>query len=163
MKRILVMRHAKSDWGAQYHSDSERPLNARGQRDGPLMAAFLNAHKSLPEIIISSPAQRAQSTAAFVAQERAFGGELRLDDRVYLASASMLMEVVQGLPDAVSMALLVGHNPSMEDLVELLCGGRVRMPTAAIASMQVFVPSWSEVRAGAATLQWLVRPKLLRK
>ena len=162
MKTILLMRHAKSDWGAQYATDFERPLNARGQRDAPVMAAFLASHKLLPELIISSPAQRARLTAQFVSKERTFSGELRFDRRIYLASPAMLLDVVQELPDEVETAMLVGHNPGMEDLVELLCNGNVRMPTAAIASLRLYADSWTEARKGAAHLQWLVKPKILR-
>jgi len=95
MKTILLMRHAKSDWGAQYDTDFDRPLNARGQRDAPIMAAFMASHKLLPELIVSSPAQRARTTAEFVARERAFTGEFLFDQRIYLASPAMLLEVIQ--------------------------------------------------------------------
>jgi phosphohistidine phosphatase len=162
MKTILLMRHAKSDWGPQYATDFDRPLNARGLRDAPQMAAFLASHKLLPDLIVSSPAQRAQMTAAFVAKERAFTGEMRLDVRIYLASAPMLMEVLRELPAAAERVLLTGHNPGMEDVGELLCGGAMRMPTAAIASLRLDVNVWRDVRAGGATLQWLVKPKILR-
>jgi len=162
MKTMLLMRHAKSDWGTQYATDFDRPLNARGQRDAPMMAAFLASHKLLPEIIVSSPAQRAKSTAEFVARERSFNGDLRFDERVYLASPSMLVDVIRDLPDAVETAMLVGHNPGMEDLLELLCGGNVRMPTAAVAGLRLYADSWRDVRAGDAYLQWLIKPKILR-
>ena len=162
MKRILLMRHAKSDWGAQYATDFERSLNARGQRDAPIMAAFMAAHNLLPELIVSSPAQRAKMTAEFVARERTFAGEFIFDQRIYLASPAMLLEVIQELPDAVETAMLVGHNPGMEDIIELLCGGVVRMPTAAIASLRLQGETWGQTQAGQATLQWLVKPKILR-
>lgn len=162
MKTILLMRHAKSDWGAQYDTDFERPLNARGQRDAPIMAAFMASHKLLPELIVSSPASRAKITAEFVARERKFEGRLLFDQRIYLASPAMLLEVIQELPDAVETAMLVGHNPGMEDIIGLLCGGVVRMPTAAIASLRLQEPTWAQVQANRATLQWLVKPKLLR-
>ncbi len=160
MKTLLLMRHAKSDWGAQYATDFDRPLNARGQRDAPIMAAFLASHKLLPALIVSSPAQRARMTAEFIVRERAFAGEFVLDQRIYLASAAMLLEVIQDLPEAAETAMLVGHNPGMEDVIELLCGGAVRMPTAAIASLRLPADSWAQ--AQRATLQWLVKPKILR-
>ena len=162
MKTVLLMRHAKSDWGAQYATDFERPLNARGQRDAPVMAAFLASHKLLPQIIVSSPAQRAKSTAEFVARERDFTGELRFDRRIYLASAPMLIDVIRELPDSAEKVMLVGHNPGMEDLLMLLCGGNVRMPTAAIAGLRLYADVWQDVSGGDAYLQWLIKPKLLR-
>jgi phosphohistidine phosphatase len=127
-----------------------------------MMAAFLASHKLLPDLIVSSPAQRAKMTATFVAKERAFTGEMRLDMRIYLASAPMLMEVLRELPAAADRVLLTGHNPGMEDAGEMLCGGAMRMPTAAIASLRLHTDDWRDVRAGGATLQWLVKPKILR-
>jgi phosphohistidine phosphatase len=162
MKTVLLMRHAKSDWGTQYATDLDRPLNARGQRDAPMMAAFLASHKLLPEIIISSPAQRARSTAETVASVRDFDGELIFDRRIYLASPDMLVEVIRELPDEVETAMLVGHNPGMEDMIMMLCGGNARMPTAAIAGLRMYAESWPEVRGGDAYLQWLIKPKILR-
>jgi phosphohistidine phosphatase len=162
MKTILLMRHAKSDWGAQYATDFERPLNARGQRDAPIMAAFLASHDLLPELIVSSPAERAKLTAETVAKERSFDGELRFDRRIYLASPDMLIEVIRELPEEVETAMLVGHNPGMEDLILRLCGGNVRMPTAAVAGLRMYADVWADVRGGDAYMQWLVKPKILR-
>jgi len=162
MKTLLLMRHAKSDWGEQYTSDLERPLNPRGLRDAPRMAAFLATQQPLPEIIVTSPARRARATAEYVAKERDFTGELVLDRRIYLATPSMLMEVIQNLPEEVERAMLVGHNPGTEDVIELLCGGNVRMPTAAIASLRLHVSQWADAHEGSAHLQWLIKPKILK-
>lgn len=162
MKTFVLMRHAKSDWGAQYESDFQRPLNARGLRDAPVMAAFLAQHNLLPEMIITSPAQRARMTADYVEREDVFTGELIEDNRIYLASATMLIDVIHDFPEAVDSALLVGHNPGIEDLIAALCGGTVRMPTAAVASLRLHADAWGDVQPGGAHLQWLVKPKILR-
>ena len=163
MKTILFMRHAKSAWGAQYHSDFERPLNARGQRDAPMMAAFLAQHHLLPQHIVSSPAQRARLTAEFIAREARFQGQLLLDQRIYLASPAMLLDVIRDLPESVEVAMLVGHNPGMEDIIQRLGGGAVRMPTAAIASMRLYADAWADAQENRAYLQWLIKPKMFRK
>ncbi|RUA17853.1 MAG: hypothetical protein DSY55_01340 [Clostridia bacterium] len=162
MKTIVLMRHAKSDWGAQYESDFQRPLNTRGLRDAPVMAAFLARHKLLPAMVVTSPAQRARVTADYVVREDMFSGELIEDDRIYLASATMLLDVVHDLPEAIDSVMLVGHNPGMEDLISTLSGGVVRMPTAAIASLRLHTDAWADVQPGSAHLQWLVKPKILR-
>ena len=162
MKTLLLMRHAKSDWGPQYATDFERPLNPRGRRDAPRMAAFLAQHNLLPQHIVSSPAARARLTAEIVAHESRFQGELILDRRIYLASPSMLLAVVQDLPESFDRVMLVGHNPGLEDVIQRLCGGRVRMPTAAIASLRLYASTWREVEPGQAHLQWLIKPKILR-
>ncbi len=162
MKTILFMRHAKSDWGAQYRSDFERPLSARGQRDAPIMAAFLARHNLMPDRIVSSPATRARLTAEFVAKEERFQGELAFDRRIYLASPNMLLAVIRELPEDADRVMLVGHNPGMEDIIELLGGGHVRMPTAAIASLRLYADRWVDAQPGEAHLQWLIKPKILR-
>ena len=162
MKTILFMRHAKSDWGAQYRSDFARPLSTRGQRDAPVMAAFLGQHDLMPERIVSSPAQRARLTAEFVAKDDRFQGQLGFDRRIYLASPNMLLAVIHDLPEDADSVMLVGHNPGMEDIIELLSGGNVRMPTAAIASLRLYADRWADVQPGEAYLQWLIKPKILR-
>jgi len=162
MKTLVLMRHAKSDWGAQYDSDFQRPLNARGLRDAPVMAAFLAQHNLLPEMVVTSPAQRARATADYVVREDMFLGELIEDNRIYLASATMLLDVIHDLPEASERIMLVGHNPGMEDLIAALGGGAVRMPTAAIASLRLYADTWADVQPGDAHLQWLVKPKILR-
>ncbi|HHB90801.1 MAG TPA: histidine phosphatase family protein [Anaerolineae bacterium] len=162
MKTILFMRHAKSDWGAQYRTDFERPLNKRGQRDAPMMAAFLAQHHLMPDLIVSSPAMRARLTAEYIARTDTFQGELAFDKRIYLASPGMLLTVIRELPEYPDTVMLVGHNPGMEDIIELLGGGRVRMPTAAIASMRLYADAWADVEEDGAHLQWLIKPKILR-
>jgi phosphohistidine phosphatase len=163
MKILQLMRHAKSAWGPQHRSDFERPLNARGQRDAPIMAAFLARRGLLPGRIVSSPAARARLTAEFVAHEASFEGGLEFDERIYLASPNMLLAVIRDLPDGVDRIMLVGHNPGMEDVIQTLCGGNVRMPTAAIASLRLYADIWRDVRPGGAHLQWLIKPKLILK
>jgi phosphohistidine phosphatase len=163
MKTILIMRHAKSDWGEQYATDIERPLNPRGLRDALRMAAFLDTNDLLPQIIISSPARRAQMTATFISRHQNFIGELRLEQRAYLASDAMLLEIISELPDTAANAMLIGHNPSMEDLVQRLTGANVRMPTAAIARVRLSIDNWARITQTTGLLQWLIRPKLLRK
>ncbi len=162
MKTILFMRHAKSDWGPQYASDFERPLNARGQRDAPLIAAFLAQHRLLPDVIISSPAVRARMTAEYVAREQRFQGALSFDERIYLASPGMLLTVICSWSDQWNKVMLVGHNPGLEDIIQALSGGRVRMPTAAVASLRLYADTWADVEPGQAHLQWLIKPKILR-
>jgi phosphohistidine phosphatase len=163
MKTLMFMRHAKSDWGAQYRTDFERPLNARGQRDAPFMASFLAHNHLLPQRIVSTPAARARITAEFVAREEAFRGALDFDERIYLASPRMLLAVIRDLPESDDIVMLVGHNPGMEDIIELLCGGNVRMPTAAVASLRLYAERWADAAPGQAHLQWLIKPKLFRR
>ncbi len=90
-----------------------------------------------------------------------YDGEIQFEQGIYHAYANELLDIVQALPDEAERVMLVGHNPGFEMLVEQLCGGAVRMPTAAIAYIWLSTASWKEVDVEMGELQWLVTPKLL--
>lgn len=161
MKTIHLLRHAKSSWKDSDLSDFERPLNGRGREAAPLVGQFILQKKIRPELILSSPAQRARETAQLVIRAAKLSGELRFDERIYEADAARLLEVVSQIEESVGVALVVGHNPGMEDLVETLTGETHSMPTAALARIILDVEKWSKVRERTGRLDWLVRVKEL--
>ena len=158
MKALLIMRHAKSDYPADVAHDIDRPLNKRGRKDVPRMAAVLHSSDQVPERILSSPAQRARETA----EGMAGGAELVFDERLYMAGPAALTDVATGLPASVDAALFVGHNPGLEEWIERLCGARVRFPTAGLAALQVDISRWDQIRGASTQLQWFVVPRLVR-
>ena len=120
--RLWLIRHAKSSWSTSARSDFDRPLNQRGERDGPAMRDWLAGHPHPAEWIWTSDAARAAATAAFVAE--AFpGARLQADHRLYGASPSVLVEVVRTTPPAIATAAIVAHNPGITECVNLLTGG----------------------------------------
>lgn len=143
MKTLLLARHAKSDWGVPGVADHDRPLNARGRRDAPVMAQRLMADGIRPELIVSSTATRARSTAE--AYAATCGREVTEEPLLYAASARSILAVAAALPDEVATAMLVGHNPGMTDAVTVLTGAYVEMPTCAIAECAIDVASWAEL------------------
>lgn len=157
VKTLYVMRHAKSDWSVTGQSDFDRPLNARGRSDLPRMAATFDALEKFPEEILCSPAARARETAAGLAPI----DRLRFEEELYLADPATLSAVLARAGTAAS-ALVVAHNPGVEGWIDILCGARVRMPTAAVACIQLDVSDWKRVSAGCGQLQWLVAPRLLK-
>lgn len=159
MKKLLIMRHAKSDWNQPFASDFERPLNGRGEQDAPRMGEWLAERDLFPDLILSSPAVRARSTAELVADAAGFDCDMALDRRIYHADAATLLEVINGLPDWAETVMLFGHNPGFEDLVSALSGSDERMPTAAIACINLAIDAWAEAERGE--LQWLATPKTL--
>lgn len=161
MRELLIMRHAKSSWDLPYDTDFERPLNKRGRKAAPRMGEFLAERDLLPDLIVSSPAERAKQTTDLFTEASGYDGDLRFEPAIYHAFAGDLLAVVRGLPDAAERVMLVGHNPGFELLVAQLCGGDVRMPTAAIAHLKLPVSSWADVDSEMGELQWLVTPKLL--
>lgn len=128
---VLLMRHAKSSWDDAGLDDHDRPLNKRGLRDAPRMGRLLVANGLVPERIITSSAQRARRTAELVAVECG-SPEVTVDERLYMADQDDWLTVLTTLPPG-SPLLLIGHNPGLEELVSMISGDYVSMPTAAIA------------------------------
>ena len=160
MKRLFLLRHAKSSWSDPRLADFDRPLNNRGLRAAPLMGRLMRERKVRPDLILCSPAERARQTAALVVEAARLDTPLRYDERIYEATPARLLAVVSGAGDAGEL-LLVGHNPGMEELVELLTGETRRMPTAALARITLDTEKWARPREGAARLEELVKPKEL--
>jgi phosphohistidine phosphatase len=162
MKTLLILRHAKSSWKDSGISDFERPLNARGKRSADLIGRFMKKKKLRPDLILSSTAARARETIGLVLESARLVVELRYDERLYLASAGRLAEIISQIEDDRSQVMIVGHNPGMEELLPRLTGVVERMPTGALAKIVLEVDRWSEVsETNSGRLEWLVKPKEL--
>ena len=156
MATLILLRHAKSDWSGG-EPDIDRPLAARGRRQAAEAGRWLAANVPGIDLAVVSPATRARSTWELVAGELDRAPELLVDDRVYAASGEELLEVVQGLADDTGTVVLTGHNPGVEELAELLAGQWVRMPTSALAVLDL-AGSWSGAGDGSAVLRASGRP-----
>lgn len=163
MRSLLVLRHAKSSWKDSALDDHERPLNKRGRRDAPRIGKLLVELELVPDVVICSTATRARETVSAVTERAGCRGELVFDDSLYLASPERLVEAIQrhGAPETVRL-LVVGHNPSLEELVTRLTGAPQSLPTAALAHIVLPIPSWNELGLETAgRLAGLWRPKEL--
>lgn len=165
MKTLYIMRHAKSDW-SDASADFDRPLNKRGEKDVPRLARFLAAWET-PGRLLASPARRARQTAAGMAEGLHLAGEagpqsLLFEPSLYGADPATLSAAAAAVEDEVDSLLMVAHNPGMEDWVQQLCGARVRMPTAAIACINLNLATWRDLPDAQGQLQWFVTPKLLK-
>jgi phosphohistidine phosphatase len=161
MKKLLLLRHAKSSWDDASLADFDRPLNGRGRRAAPLMGNFMRERLLRPDLIISSPAQRARETIALVLEASGLETELRYDERIYEATAGRLVEVLEGVEDDRQEVMLVGHNPGFENLLAHLTGETLRVPTAALARILLNAEKWGEAGGRGGRLEWLVKPKEL--
>ena len=161
MKRIYLMRHAEAGWGGPSPADLDRPLNERGLSVAAFMGRYVSEHGHSPGALISSPARRAKETATLVKENAGFASEIRFDARIYEASANALCEVASELDDAVASAMIVGHNPGMEDLIRYLTGRIEPMPTAAIAAIDLDITSWCRIDHLAGALVTVIRPSSL--
>jgi phosphohistidine phosphatase len=145
MKSLLILRHAKSSWKNDALADHDRPLNRRGKHDAPEVGKRLRDEDLVPDAILSSTAKRARQTAEAAARESGFAGEIRLSPELYGGGPEAYLEAIRSLPGDVERALVVGHNPDLEELVEILTGESVRLPTAALAHVRLELQAWQDL------------------
>jgi len=164
VKRLFLLRHAKSSRDEAGLPDRDRPLAARGRRAVELMAGHLRDEKISPALVLCSSARRTRETLEGIEP----GGEVRIEDELYGASESELLERLRDVSDGTESVMLIGHNPAIQELALSLAGGGKRraeverkFPTAALATLTVS-DSWRELAPGSAELVEFVRPKDLR-
>ena len=145
MKKLLLMRHAKSSWKKKNLPDIERPLSPRGEKDAPAMGRLLRKKELVPDLILASPAVRASLTAQAVAEKSHYTKDILFVDKLYMAEAPEILGALAGLPDEVNSVLLVGHNPGLEYVLQVLTGKIESLPTATIAYISLPVEHWSEI------------------
>ena len=159
MKRLFILRHAKSSWDDAQLADFERPLNDIGLEAAPFMGRYMAGHGYVPKAIISSPARRARETAELIREHAAIGGEVRFDDRIYEASPNTLRQVASELGDELESAMVVGHNPGIEGFIRHLTGQIEPMPTAALAVIDLDIASWRKIGSDTGKIVTIIRPK----
>lgn len=152
-KKLYLVRHAKSDWSNGGLSDFDRPLNERGLRNGPFMAdRFAEAGKTI-DFILTSPANRAITTAGYF--KRRLGirdSQWDTERKIYEADTVRLIGIVNRLDDKFETVMLVGHNPGLSSLVQALTGEWVVMSTCSIAEIEIPFDSWAMVSEGTCNL-----------
>jgi phosphohistidine phosphatase len=155
------MRHAKSSWDYPELSDHDRPLNARGRRDAPLMGRQLLSRDVSLDLILSSTAVRALTTATLVARELNYDLEkLQTDSEIYRADQRGLLHIIKQVPDSIECLMLVAHNfPISELAIKLSPEGIVEMPTAAVVALEFDCDSWLDIGAHNGRLLFFDFPK----
>ena len=163
IKLLLILRHAKSSWESAKLSDHDRPLNNRGKRDAPRIGRKLLKEGLIPQVIISSSAVRAYSTAEKVAKACGYEDEILVDSSLYGSGYTEYLNVLINQDDNYDTVMLVGHNPHSEQLLEILTGKMVTMPTCTVACVSLPIPSWKKVSPHTkGELLNLWRPKELK-
>jgi len=168
MKRLTLLRHAKSGWDEPVTRDFDRPLNAKGKRAARAVGRHMRESGLTFDHAVASPATRVVETLEELWE--GYGKTVRptLDKRIYLASADTLLDVIQGAPDEAESLLLAGHNPGMEELVLLLVAPatgdahdavRDKFPTASLAEIRFEAERWADVVPGKGALARFVRPR----
>ncbi|MCB0819862.1 MAG: histidine phosphatase family protein [Bacteroidetes bacterium] len=160
MKTLLIVRHAKSSWDHADLDDFDRPLNERGLRNAPEMARRLVLREMLPDLILSSPALRAISTARLFNQQFGRMDEgLKTEKSIYEASRQDLVKLISRQNPDLNIIMLVGHNPGLSDLLNWLCDTEEVLSTCAVAQIEVDDFKWNGWSKGCGKLVELDYPK----
>lgn len=159
MKTLYLLRHAKSSWAEPGLADFDRPLNARGERAAELIGTYIKEQKESFDLILSSPAVRARETIELIVKTAKLAGELRYDQRIYEASTLKLVEIIDEIEEDRASVLLVGHNPGMEGVLNVLTARSETMTTANLAKVNLKTSKWTKALEGQGDLEWLVKPK----
>ena len=168
MKTLILLRHAKSACGDSDARDFDRPLSPKGRVAARTIGRELRARGVGFDAVMASPALRVVETVADVGE--GYGSRIRpvYDERLYLASAAVLLEVIRGIDDRADRLLLIGHNPGLERLAMLLTrdGGNAlrreveaKYPTATVAEIRLPVERWSDVEPASGCLESFIRPR----
>ncbi len=162
-RRLLVLRHAKSDWSASYGSDIDRPLAPRGVEAAGVVGRFVSRVGLIPDLVLSSPGERARTTAGLAASAGQWPAPVEIHEGFYGGGRESVLMVLHQLGSETETVVVVGHEPVWSGLVSALAGGgRVRFPTAALACLTTET-AWPDLSWGRMELRWLVTPKLLKR
>jgi phosphohistidine phosphatase len=160
MKTLFLVRHAKSSRDDPLLPDRDRPLDERGLRDARRMGERLAKRGVRPDVILSSPARRALTTAEVLARKLDYRvKDIVVDARLYAATPDVVLAVVRAIDDGVERAMVFGHNPELAALAHRLSGKIAEMPTCAVAELKYDVESWSSVGVDAPAGASLHLPK----
>jgi phosphohistidine phosphatase len=162
MKQLFICRHAKSSWKHPELTDFDRPLNSRGKEDAPRMGNILADKGITPNLILTSPANRAKTTALTMADALNFPLEaIQENAGIYLADTGTLIKILGNLPADINSFMIFGHNPGFTDLANLLGDFYIdNMPTCSIVALQFDMDDWSKLKSVKGELMFFEYPKL---
>ena len=161
MKTLYIVRHAKSSWDNPNLDDFDRPLNSRGKKNAPEMGERLKKKGIKPDLIISSSAKRAYTTAVKIAKEIGYPkNDIKRTENFYLAGVNASLRIIHQVDDHVESLMIFGHNPGWTDLSNYLCDFQIdNIPTCGISAITFEIDKWSEVKTGGGKLLFFDYPK----
>ena len=163
MKSVILFRHGKSDWNASYGSDHDRPLNSRGIKAAKKMGLFLSTKNQIPDIVISSTATRAKTTAQLAMESANWTSKFTLESGIYGGSPNYLLELIHIQKDKYDSLCLVGHEPNFSSFISIATGqDYINFTTANMAKINFEVDYWIKVQFSAGNLEWHQQPKKLQ-
>lgn len=161
MKVLLLVRHAKSSWDDPSLDDVDRPLGKRGKKDAPEMGERLKKRGIMPDILLSSPAKRARSTAKKIAKRIGYPREkIRIVNEIYEGGPDRMLDILKNIPDDPGSIMLFGHNPDITEFANLLSGINIyNIPTCGIVSIHFQTDDWQQVDYKKGELIFFDYPK----
>lgn len=146
MKKLFLIRHAKSDWSNPFLNDFNRPLSKRGKSNAPLMGKMINSKNIFPDLFLSSPAKRAKKTAFKIASEILFDRkEIYFNKNIYDASSKTLLNIIKSIDNKYNIVFLVGHNPGLNMIAYNLIEFDNNIPTCGIIQIDFDVKNWEDI------------------
>jgi phosphohistidine phosphatase len=170
MRRLLLLRHAKSSWSEPGASDHARPLNRRGQEAAPRIGAYLNRHKLVPDTVLCSTAKRTRETWELVSSEMRGAPEAAYVERLYDAAPRTLLDVFCHADPAAKSVLVIAHNPGLQEIAtDLIAAGdlgdrerlREKLPTGGLVVIDFAIADWSKLHVRSGRLERFVVPRML--
>ena len=163
MKKLYLIRHAKSDWSDASQDDFERGLNTRGGKAIATMAKVLNEKEIMPDLILSSSATRAMLTAQGLAKNINYKGKLKYLDALYFADPQEIIEIIKEIKDKHDTVFIVGHNPETTELTDLMVDEYIdNVPTLGIVALNISVKQWRGFKPEKTTLDFFIYPKMFK-
>lgn len=161
MKTLYLIRHAKSDRNDPSLSDYDRPLNKRGMNDAPLMGSILLKSGIHPDLILSSPALRAKTTAIAIAQALSYPTDsIRYDHALYASDVETILTLIRDVPVSIDTLFVFGHNPEFTECANLITDGDIdNIPTCGVVAMRLKNESWESIGANSADIIGFDFPK----
>lgn len=146
MKKLFIIRHAKSDWSNPFLSDFDRPLSKRGKTNAPFMGKLLKTKEIYPDLVLSSPAKRAKKTAQKIAKEIGFNKkEILFNENIYESSSNTLLNIIKSIDKKYNIVFLVGHNPGLNMIAYNLIRFDDNIPTCGVLQIDLDIEYWNEI------------------
>lgn len=164
MKRLTIIRHAKSSWTDPQLDDIDRPLNERGKSDASLIGKYLLERGLHADMIISSPAKRARKTAKIVAKSLHISN-IEIEDQFYTFhdNGDIMLSKIAKLPEDITSLIIFGHNETFSILAYRLSHGKImEFPTCATMSVTFDIDHWHSINEELAVMDFFIKPKLLK-
>jgi phosphohistidine phosphatase len=160
LKTLYLIRHAKSSRKDTSLDDFDRPLNKRGQHNAPFMAQLLQQLHVVPDLILSSPAVRAKTTAQTFAHILKYTKEIEFHKALYLTSVNTFLSILRAIGNEHQTVLIFGHNPELTLLANTIGNCTIEnIPTCGVVQLKLKVNSWNALSKNNANLVTFEFPK----